>query len=271
MKYISSRDNPSFKALRLLAHSARERRKQGRTVLDGPHLVEAYVRRVGTPLLLAASERGMAQEEIRRLVDDHSRSIATLFSDALFAEFSPVETPTGLLALIDIPEARPPLHIDSSCIVLDAVQDAGNVGSILRTAAAADVPLVLLTEGCARVWSPKTLRAAMGAHFELTMVERADVARLLANYSGQVLATRLDRGESLFDLDLAGPVAWLFGSEGAGLSTELAALPGEAVRIPMPGAAESLNVAAAAAICLFEQVRQRQARRAGIAAPRVGG
>jgi len=270
MKYISSRDNPSFKALRLLAHSARERRKQGRTVLDGPHLVEAYVRRVGTPLLLAASERGMAQEEIRRLVDDHSRSIPTLFSDALFAEISPVETPTGLLALIDIPETRAPQPIASTCVVLDAVQDAGNVGSILRSAAAAGVPLVLLSEGCAQAWSPKTLRAAMGAHFDLTLVERAHVARLLANYSGRVLATRLDRGESLFDLDLAGPVAWLFGSEGAGLTMELAALAGGTVRIPMPGAAESLNVAAAAAICLFEQVRQREAPISGKSA-RGGG
>ena len=270
MKYISSRDNPSFKALRLLAHSARERRKQGRTVLDGPHLVEAYVRRVGTPLLLAASERGMAQEEIRRLVDDHSRSIPTLFSDALFAEISPVETPTGLLALIDIPETRAPQPIASTCVVLDAVQDAGNVGSILRSAAAAGVPLVLLSEGCAQAWSPKTLRAAMGAHFDLTLVERAHVASLLANYSGRVLATRLDRGESLFDLDLAGPVAWLFGSEGAGLTMELAALAGGTVRIPMPGAAESLNVAAAAAICLFEQVRQREAPISGKSARRGG-
>jgi RNA methyltransferase, TrmH family len=271
MKYISSRDNPSFKALRLLSRSARERRKQGRTVLDGLHLVEAYVSRVGPPLLLAASERGMAQEEIRRLVDLLPGSAPTVFSDALFAEISPVDTPTGLLALVDIPQTRVPQPVASSCIVLDSIQDSGNVGSILRSAAAAGVPLALLTDGCAQVWSPKTLRAAMGAHFELTLVERADVARLLVHYPGQVLATRLDRGESLFDLDLAGPVAWLFGSEGAGLSTELAALAGEAVRIPMPGAAESLNVAAAAAICLFEQVRQRQARRAGIAAPRVGG
>ena len=271
MKYISSRDNASFKALRLLARSARERRKQGRTVLDGPHLVDAYVRRVGRPLLLAASERGVAQEEIRRFVDDHRGSPPTLFSDALFAEISPVETPTGLLAVIEIPQTRAPQPIASTCVVLDAIQDAGNAGSILRSAAAAGVTLVLLSEGCAQAWSPKVLRAAMGAHFDLTLVEHADVVRLLAQYSGRVLATRLDRGESLFDFDLAGPVAWLFGSEGAGLSPELAALAGASVRIPMPGAAESLNVAAAAAICLFEQVRQHEVRMAGNAAPFVGG
>src|SRR5512143_1115094 len=120
MKYISSRDNPTFRALRLLAHSARERRKQGRTVLDGPHLVDAYVTRVGPPLLLAANERGMAQEEVRRLVDCHSGAVPMLFSDALFAEMSPVETPTGLLAVIDIPQMPAPRRIESSCIVLDA-------------------------------------------------------------------------------------------------------------------------------------------------------
>ncbi|MCK7502057.1 MAG: hypothetical protein MZW92_78075 [Comamonadaceae bacterium] len=109
--------------------------------------------------------------------------------------------------------------IDSSCIVLDAVTGRGQRRLHPALGGRGRRTLVLLTEGCAQAWSPKALRAAMGAHFELTMVERADVARLLAKYSGRVLATRLDRGESLFDLDLAGPVAWLFGSEGAGLST----------------------------------------------------
>lgn len=261
MTYISSRDNASFKALRLLAHSARERRKQGRTVLDGPHLVDAYLRRRGTPVLLAASERGMSQSEIRRLVGGYRGPGPTLFSDALFAEISPVDTPAGLLAVIDIPPTRAPQPIACTCVVLDAVQDAGNVGSILRTAAAAGVSLVLLTEGCAQVWSPRVLRAAMGAHFDLTLVEHADAAVLLARYPGQVLATRLDASDALFDIDLTGPVAWLFGSEGAGLSDAVSVLAHRAVRIPMPGAAESLNVAAAAAICLFEQVRQQVAPR----------
>lgn len=142
--------------------------------------------------------------------------------------------------------------------MLDAVQDSGNLGTLLRAAWATGVPDVLLTPGCAQAWSPKVLRAGQGAHFGLRIHEQCDVADLLRGYAGKIVATRLDTGRSLFALDLRGAVAWLFGNEGAGLSPAVSALATEAARIPMPGAAESLNVAMAATVCLFEQVRQRQ-------------
>ena len=128
---------------------------------------------------------------------------------------------------------------------------------MLRAAWAVGVRDVLLTTGCAQAWSPKVLRAGQGAHFGLDIREHCDVAAALADHAGKIVATRLDARESLYALDLRGPVAWLFGNEGAGLSPALSALATHPVIIPMPGAAESLNVAMAATVCLFEQARQR--------------
>jgi TrmH family RNA methyltransferase len=256
VKRVTSADNPGFKALRLLAHSARERRRQGRTVLDGSHLVQSYLERRGRPLQLVFSESGLDKREIRLVAEGHPDIPAMVLADVLFAAASPVETPTGLLAVIDIPAPALPGRIAGSCAVLDAIQDAGNVGSILRSAAAAGIGLVLMTTGCAQAWSPKVLRAAMGGHFGLDIVEHADVLRLLSGYPGQVIATGAASAESLFGADLSGPVAWLFGGEGEGLSAGMLAAAHRTLRIPMPGGAESLNVAAAAAVCLFEQVRQ---------------
>ncbi|MGB0127463.1 MAG: RNA methyltransferase [Rhodocyclaceae bacterium] len=264
MKRITSRENAHFKWWRQLADSGRERRRQGKTVLDGAHLLEAYLSRVGVPSALAISDQGFTRPEICRLVDQCAGCEMSQFSDALFADISPVDTPTGLLSAIDIPAAPVNPRIDGSCVVLDGVQDAGNVGSILRSTAAGGVKWALFSPGCAQAWSPKVLRAAMGAHFSLKLVEAVDVASVLGRYTGRIIATKPDASADLFGLDIAGPVAWLFGSEGGGLSPELLDLATDLVRIPMAGATESLNVAAAAAICLFEAVRQADARtRAG--------
>lgn len=259
MKSITSRDNPAVKRLHSLAVSARDRRSTGQTLLDGAHLVCAALDADWPLRELVVSDQGLARDEIAALV----RRCGTLpllhLTDSLFAHVSPVETPSGLLAVIDIPQARMPAAFSDSLLVLDGVQDAGNLGTILRTAAAAGLRDVLLTAGCTQAWSPRTLRAGMGGHFCLHLHEGVEVAQVLRSYPGQILATGLGAGaRMLYDCDLRGPVAWLFGAEGRGLSAEVAALARGMVVIPMPGAVESLNVGAAAAICLFEQVRQRR-------------
>ena len=258
MKTITSRDNPRFKALRALAEDGRERRRQGRTLLDGMHLVGAWLARRGLPELIVVSEHGLGQGEISSFLAEHADLDVLMMPDGLFRQLSPVDTPSGILALVQIPpQGEGPRA--ASCVVLDGVQDAGNVGSILRSAAAAGIRDAILTPGCAQAWAPRVLRAAMGAHCYLDIREQADAAAALAGYPGQALATRLDpAARSLFQADLSGPVAWLFGNEGAGLSAPVAALATASVLIPMPGGMESLNVAAAAAICLFEEVRQKK-------------
>ena len=139
------------------------------------------------------------------------------------------------------------------------IRDRGNVGSILRSAAAAGFRQILLSVDCAQAWSPKTLRAAMGAHFQLDLHERSDLQQFLASYRGQSVAALLDASDSLYTARLEQPLAWIFGSEGLGIRPLVAAKTSLQLRIPMSGQSESLNVAAAAAVCLFETVRQRLA------------
>jgi TrmH family RNA methyltransferase len=261
MKHISSPDNPRLRALEALAHSGRERRRQGRTLLDGAHLLAEYLGRVGSPLLVAVSEQGARDAEIAALLARSGGCECVLLTDALFARASPVDTPSGVLALIAIPPAAHARAPAGDCVLLDAVQDPGNLGSILRSAAAAGIRDVLLTRGCAQAWSPRVLRAGMGAHFSLVLTEHADPA-LLEGYAGRIVAAEAGAPDSLFEADLDEPVAWLFGGEGAGLSAGVGALATHRLHIPIASACESLNVAAAAAVCLFEQVRQRHRTRA---------
>lgn len=260
MKKITSRDNATIKQLRQLAQSARERRKQGRTVLDGIHLVSAWVDHFGPPELLAVSESGSRRPEIRDWLAAHPQVVPYLLSDSMFNEVSPVDTPIGILALIAIPRQPRSAAMEGTCVLLEAIQDAGNLGSILRSAAAAGATDVFLGHGCAQAWSPRVLRAAMGAHFQLGIHEHAALDRVSGRFSGISVATRLDAQATIHDIDLTGPVAWVFGNEGSGLMATTIAAARHSVRIPMPGRIESLNVAAAAAVCLFEEVRQKIAK-----------
>lgn len=258
MKLITSRDNPTVKQLHALATSARERRTSGETLLDGAHLLAVALERGWLPKLVVASESGRAQPEIAALLARcDPRSLVEL-PDRLFAHVSPVDSPSGVLAVVGVPAVPPCGPFAGNCVLLDGVQDPGNLGTILRTAAAVGVPDVLLTPGCAQAWAPRVLRAAMGAHFSLRIHENIDAARALHRFPGEVLAADLRDCVDLYALDLRGPVAWLFGSEGQGLSPAVAALATQRVRIPMPGGMESLNVGVAAGVCLFEQLRQRR-------------
>lgn len=254
MRPISSRDNPLFKQLKRLSQCGRERRKTGTTLLDGAHLIRAYEQVLGQVDLLIVEEGQCTQTEIARLLA--GRNEVVLMPQALFRELAAVETPTGILARITIPDALP---VDSSVdsLILDGVQDPGNAGTLLRTAAAAGFRQVLLSPDCAAAWSPKVLRAGQGAHFLLSIHEEPDLPGFLNRFQGSTAVTHLDATESLFETAWRNPVAWIFGNEGQGVRPSVAAAAQLRVKIPMPGAVESLNVTAAAAICLFETVRRR--------------
>jgi RNA methyltransferase, TrmH family len=257
VRTITSKDNASIKELRALAADARELRARQRTLLDGPHLIEAYRHHGGLPELLVLSDTGSRNHEAASLIAAYPEVDVVQVPDTLFREVSGVATPVGILALIRIPEttAEP---INGSCIMLDAVQDGGNIGTILRTAAAAGIRDILLGRGCASAWLPKVLRAAQGAHFGLRIREQADLASLLREFPGTSVATVAREGAPLFNLALVGSIAWIFGNEGSGVADDLVALARQRTTIPIAADTESLNVAAAAAICLFEQVRQQR-------------
>jgi len=256
-KRIASRDNALFKALARLASSSRTRREEGAALLDGPHLVAAFRASGGVADTLVASDTGYGRAEIRTLFDATPARARVLLADRLFDSLAQVATPTGLLAVVRAPATRTAPERLETCLLLEGLQDPGNLGSILRSAAAAGVRQVFLGSGCVFAWAPKVLRAGQGAHFGLSIHEGVALAPLAARFPGMVVATDPHATASLFETSLTGPVAWIFGAEGAGVSPALAAYATARVRIPMPGAAESLNVAAAAAVCLFEQVRQR--------------
>jgi TrmH family RNA methyltransferase len=257
-KAIRSRANPLFKWLLRLKESARERRREGHAILDGVHLVEAYVDRAGVPRLLAVSAGALDAPDIKRLLKKGRCSETVVLESQLFREISPVTTPSGILAVITIPESCPPPPDTDFCMLLEDVQDPGNLGAILRTAAAAGVSHALLSSGCADVWSPRVLRGAMGAHHLLAISERVDLLEYARRFQGKVVAADAAAGTPIFDLDLRGPLALALGNEGAGLSVSLRKAAHALASVPMAGGLESLNVGAAAAICLFERVRQRR-------------
>lgn len=260
---VSSRDNPAFKALRALGDDARARRRARTCLIDGVHLLEAALDAGWSLNLIVVSEEARARAEITALLQRLAKLPALLpcllVPAPLFRQLSPVDSPVGILAELALQDAQPACEFQD-VLALAGVQDPGNLGSMLRTAAAAGVHQVWLGAGCVDPWSPKVLRAGMGAHFALNIEQGCDLAERLA-------ATRLPRrvtalaadSVSLYELDLHAPQLWVFGAEGQGVPAELMALADSRVRIPMPGSAESLNVGAAAAVCLFEQVRQRQA------------
>jgi len=258
-KRIISADNPRYKQLKRLALSARERRKQGQTLLDGVHLLHALAEAEGSPALLVLRQGDEIKDgsELQHCLSHFAHVGGIVLNSALFDALSPVETPTGVMALYDIAPQQP--QQEQCVVLLENIQDPGNLGSILRTAAAAGVDAVYLSKGCAEAWSPKTLRAAMGAHFIIPIFEQQPLEQVCSRFP-TVIAATLEAEDSLYGLNLRGRVAFLFGNEGAGLSRSLAKRANQTIKIPMPGGIESLNVAAATAICLFERVRQTSAQ-----------
>lgn len=258
MKHVTSRDNALFKHLKALVGSTHQRRKAGQSVLDGVHLAQAYVAAIGQPVSCVVGERHYDHAEVRPVLDQVEPERVVVLADALFSQISNVANGIDLLFVIDTPAGHLPAQIATDCVILDGVQDAGNVGSILRSAAAAGIPHAFLMTGCAFAWSVKTLRAGMGANFHLNIVEHCTLDMLASRLAVPLLATSSHADATVFDTDLRQPVGWVVGNEGAGVSEEWMACVSRKVGIPQPGGLESLNVAAATAICLFEAVRQRR-------------
>lgn len=249
---ITSRDNPLLKRLRLLAQDSSAYRKQGQVWLEGDHLCRALLARGQRPSTAVFTERcwSDAPHDLRDACEHR-----VLIPEALMAGLSGLESPAGMGFVWDLPVLPTPAPA-AATVVLDRLQDAGNVGSILRSAAAMGFGQVLALKGTAGLWSPKVLRAGMGAHFALRLVEGLAQDDLRA-LTVPMLVTSSHRGEFLHRSELPWPCAWVMGHEGQGVSAELEALASRFVRITQPGGEESLNVAAAAAICLHASAAGR--------------
>lgn len=259
MKLISSRDNPLYKELKAIAGSAQARRKAGQTLLDGVHLCESYLQHAGMPALCVIGESAMQHAEAATLLAECEGGGASCIQlpDALFHALSQVENGVDILFVINTPQVAAPSTLSEDTVLLDNLQDPGNLGSILRSAAAAGIKWVVCSRGCVAAWSPKVLRAGMGAHFLLQIVENADLHGFLESAAVPVLATSSHATHTLYQLDLRQPQAWLFGHEGQGVAVEFMEMATHRIAIPHLGKVESLNVAACAAVCFFEQLRQK--------------
>ena len=251
MSPIRSRDNPRVKRWAKLATDVSFRRSEGRVIVEGPHLVAEALQAGIAPVTLIVSEAGLRRAEIRRLVGKHE---PVILGDHIFGIVADAETPPGIAAEIEIPRVKP--EAAQPCVFLEGIQDPANVGAIVRNAAAFGVGEIVLDRGCADGWSPKVLRAGMGGHFRLGVRHVADLRKELKAFGGTLVATVARDGVALREASLEGRLGWVFGAEGKGVSAATAALAGLRVTIPMSPGSESLNVAAAAAICLYQTFNQ---------------
>lgn len=257
MTVLRSRDNTRLRRWRSLIRDSRIRRAEGRAWIEGPHLLAEYLARVASPVVVIVDETRRHDPELSRLIASaHCETV--VLSSTLFGKLADTQSPSGIAAEIVLPVAlRAPRPESDQSIFLDRVQDPGNLGTILRSAASFSAREVVLGPGCADPWSPRVLRAGMGGHFALPVREARDLASELSAFRGTRICTVVSGGVPLPQLALAGPTAWIFGSEGGGVSDEIGRLADQKATIPLHPGSESINVAVAASICLYEARRRR--------------
>lgn len=255
MTSISSRDNPRVRRWRDLTRDAQARREQGCAMIEGPNLVSACLNSGNRIKNLILSRRGAERPEFVGIVRRSGKTPIVL-SDSVFRLIADTDAPAGIAAEIALPGSVPDLKTSAGCVILEGVQEPGNVGAILRSAAAFGVKDAVLDSACADPWSPKTLRAGTGAHFSMRIAAGADLAAAIERFGGTVICTVPRDGTPIATAEFPERIGWVFGAEGQGVSKALAGRATFRVSIPMDGLAESLNVAAAAAICFYEAARR---------------
>jgi len=254
---ISSDKNPQVKLVKALLSQSRQRKKSGQTILEGAHLIDAALNSSLTINQVMVAESMHHHPEVQALLSrlPETTTVLTL-TDALYSSVKTLGTGIDILAIIDIPTPKL-TAIHNDCLILNDVQDSGNVGALLRTAAAVGVNTILCTTQTAQAWSPKTLRAGMGAQFSLSIFEGLSIDDVLAYVKVPLLATSSHTKTLIYDYDLQSPLAWVMGHEGQGVSQSFLQ-SAAAIALPQPNGQESLNVAIAGSLCLYETLRQRQ-------------
>lgn len=260
MKQLTSRENADY---RLLQRALAGRREPGersggarRIALEGVHLCQSWLASEGQPELAFFDAERLEHPEIAALLHAVADARIRICPAALLRGASQVVHGQGVIFVGRAPRPELPQRLSRNCLWLDRVQDPGNMGTLLRTAAAAGIREIHASEGCVSAWSAKVLRSAQGAHFLLDIHEGLDLERLTQRLDVPLLATALEAAVPLYEADLPAAAAWVFGNEGQGVAPALLARADMRLFIPHEGAVESLNVAVAAGICLFEQRRR---------------
>ena len=253
--FLESKDNPKIKHLRGLIEQNSFRKKQRQSVLEGTHLTLAKKKKNRKIHSIFTTEAAMTHADLEKINELYDGYIFVI-SESLYKDLSTLGTSLACLAIIDIPSSTEALNFKEDTLILDNIQDPGNVGTLLRSAAAAGIDQVVCTKGSASIWSPRVLRAGMGAHFSLQTYENVELEDILSQFTIPVYVTSSHQAESIYSKNLRKQCVWILGNEGQGVS-EFALKHAEAVSIPQPGGQESLNVAVAGSVCFFEMVRQR--------------
>jgi RNA methyltransferase, TrmH family len=257
---ITSVHNPKIQAVRKLQAQVKRRREEQAFVIEGVRLAEEALHTGWASRQVFYTDQ--LDERGKAVVDGFSaRGVpAEQVTEAVMKAVSETETPQGLMVVLKLAALPVPPSPDF-LLILDSVRDPGNLGTVLRTAAAAGVQAVLLAPGCADAWAPKVLRAGMGAHFRLPIHSLGwqEIIRMLQDPSHrlQVYLADSSAGIPYTQVDFRAPLALIVGGEAAGAGSESASLAERRVHILMPGGSESLNAGIAASILLFEAVRQR--------------
>ena len=250
-KLIESKDNPFFKKLKKIYSSSSFRKNQKQTILDGPHLIQSFFQH-SIPVAII-KDSSIVSSEIENLISSLNCPCYSL-SHELFVHLSELKSSTGILALVDIPKTK----ISKSnglVLLLDGIQEPGNLGSILRTAKATNTNSIILSKTCADLWSPKTLRGSQGVQFSLECSVEQDLNEWILNYEHDVMALT-SSGESLFKKTLNSNMAILVGNEGNGISKKLFKNITGTISLPMHKEVESINVGAAVSAFMYEHYRQ---------------
>lgn len=258
MKKITSAQNPLVKKLVQLSEKQSFRNKQKMTIIEGAHLTAEWLKCFGAPDFCVISSSSKRSEEVESIIQKcEELNTETIELEAkIYSKISPVIEGVGVLFVVKIPENQS-VDFCEDAIILDRVQDPGNLGTILRSAVGFGVKQIICSKGTVSAWSPKVLRAGMGAHFKLQIFENQDLSKAISKIETPIFATSLQAEKSIYDKNFTTKTAWIFGNEGAGVSLELLSKVKNQVIIPQFGQIESLNVAMAATVCLAEQARQR--------------
>lgn len=273
---IHAKDNTKIKHLRGLCEQASYRKKQQQTVLEGIHLIDAYLKaqsvesksletqRLKNSTLTATkpieaiylTTHTLENSEAQQLLNSSPNIPVYVVANNLYQDVRTLGPGVDMMAVINTPQLSDSINQYQDMLILDNLQDPGNVGTLLRTAAAAGIKQIICSTGTAAIWSPRVLRAGMGAQFSLNIFEHVDLTQLLNEITLPVYATSSHASSTLYQLNLKQPCVWLMGNEGQGVSPALLS-KANGIAIPQPGGQESLNVAVAGAVCMFEMVRQR--------------
>ncbi len=259
MKIITSQDNPLVRHIIQLTQDNHYRQNQQQAVIEGIHLVASLMnQRDDSVVSIIYSQEKQDNQEIKEIAQRYADRLIEV-PHQLYKKISTLQAPDGILAIIQIENIQlPSISPDRFCLVLDTIQDPGNVGTLFRSAVASGFNTIVLSTGCAHAWSPKVIRAGMGAHFKLAIYEGVELEQLLAMETGRVWVAALSTTSKIYHtVNLSQPFTLIVGNEGAGVNQQLLNRYYQHLSIPMQENTESLNAAVAGSIIMFESQRQR--------------